>query len=75
MALEFLLGINLFFCEGNPMICSMFTANAVLSMKECIDKTICLKFDIRLPIIVRIEKLVTVVEPCCLNTEADGEVN
>ena len=61
MALEYLFCINFFFSEGNPMIYSMLTANAVLSMKECIDETICLKLSIYLPVIVGIEKLVAIV--------------
>lgn len=63
MAFELFLGIDFLLGERNPMVCATFGADTVLPVKKRVNEAVCLKFFISLPIVVREQELVSVVEP------------
>ena len=75
MRLEALLRINLRLREWNPVVGTMHGTDSVLAVEQRVHQTVAQKLGIRLPAIIRVEELVTVIEPRRLDTETDGKID
>ena len=75
MRLEALLRVDLRLREWNPVVGTMHGTDSVLAVEQRVHQTVAQKLGIRLPAIIRVEELVTVIEPRRLDTFPDSIIN
>lgn len=73
MALEGFLGIHFLLSEWDPMVSALYSLYVVI--EQCIGKAVALKLQVGLPSIIRIQELVSVVEPSGFYRVANCDVN